>query len=246
MFTARERDSIRALLLERARADDRITGAAITGSTAQDAHDRWSDIDLFFGVAEGTEPKDVQREWSEFVYAELGAVHHFDLEVPTAIYRAFLLPTCLEIDLAFTPAAEFGPLGPNFRPVFGKVTTPPRRVPPTSGHLIGLAWHHVLHARICIERGKPWQAEFWISGIRDEALTLACLRLGFPTAYAKGVDLLPPAVTAEWEGAFVRDLSPAELRRALRAATDGLRSELGQTDPALARRLEAPLSELVR
>ena len=246
MFTARERDGIRALLLERAGADAGITGAAITGSTAHDAHDRWSDIDLFFGVAEGMEPKDVLREWSDFVYAELGAVHHFDLEVPAAIYRAFLLPTCLEIDLAFTRAADFGPLGPHFRAVFGEVNSPPKRVPPSSGHLIGLAWHHVLHARICIERNKPWQAEFWISAIRDEALTLACLRLGLPTAYAKGVDLLPPAVTTEWEGALVRDLSLAELRRALRAATDCLRRELEQTQPALAKRLEDPLSELVR
>jgi predicted nucleotidyltransferase len=244
MFTAEERDRIRDLLLERARADHRITGAALTGSAALGTQDRWSDIDLFFGVEVGLEPRDVLGEWSDFVYAELGAVHHFDLEVPTAIYRAFLLPTCLEIDLAFTPAADFGPLGPHFRAVFGDVTSPPKRPAPSSEHLIGLAWHHVLHARICIERNKAWQAEYWISGIRDEALTLACLRLGLPTAYAKGVDLLPSTVTSDWEEALVRDLSLAELRRALSAATDGLRRELEQTDAGLARRLEGPLVEL--
>ena len=50
VFTAEERDRTRARLLERARADRRITGAALTGSAAHDAQDRWSDIDLFEGV----------------------------------------------------------------------------------------------------------------------------------------------------------------------------------------------------
>jgi len=42
---------MRALLLERARADGRIAGAAVAGSAAADAEDRWSDIDLCFSVA---------------------------------------------------------------------------------------------------------------------------------------------------------------------------------------------------
>jgi hypothetical protein len=39
-----------------------------------------------------------------------------------------------------------------------------------------------LHARICIERGRWWQAEHWISAMRDHVITLACLRLGYPGA----------------------------------------------------------------
>ena len=48
--------------------------------------------------------------------------------------------------------------------------------------------------RSCIERHRPWQAEYWISGIRDQTLALACLRLGEPAHYAKGADALPAAV----------------------------------------------------
>ena len=44
-------------------------------------------------------------------------------------------------------------------------------------HTAGLGWHHVLHARSCIERGKVWQAEYWISAVRDYTITLACLAL---------------------------------------------------------------------
>jgi hypothetical protein len=50
---------------------------------------------------------------------------------------------------------------------------------PGSGHrvdrasLVGYTWHHIRHARACIDRGRSWQAEHWISGIRDNVLTLA-------------------------------------------------------------------------
>jgi hypothetical protein len=108
-------------------------------------------------------------------------------------------------------------------------------------HLIGLAWHHVLHARIYIERGAPWQAEYWISAVRDETLALACLRLGLPAAYAKGSDTLPTDVTEPVLDALVRSLDEDELSRALRAATRALIGELRLTDAAVAARLSQPL-----
>jgi hypothetical protein len=113
-----------------------------------------------------------------------------------------------------------------------------------AGHLIGLAWHHVLHARMSVERGALWQAEYWVSALRDHILALACLRLGHPTAYAKGADRLPPEVTAPMREAFVRRLDAAELSRALGAATGALLSELRQSDAEAAGRLEGPLLEL--
>ncbi|MEV0697625.1 hypothetical protein AB0I53_06860 [Saccharopolyspora sp. NPDC050389] len=102
----------------RGRADNR---AAITGSSARDAEDRWSDVDLFFGVADGNAVADVLGDWSAFVYRELGAVRPFDLQAGSAIYRAFLLSDLLEIDLGFAPAADFRPLGDGeFRVVLGE------------------------------------------------------------------------------------------------------------------------------
>jgi len=237
---------VRALLLERARADARIVGAAITGSAARDAEDRWSDIDLFFGVAEGAAPADALSDWSAFAIRELGAVHHFDLHAGAATYRAFLLGDGLEVDLAFTPAAAFGPLGAGaFRVVFGEAA--PRQEGAgagDAGHLVGLAWHHALHARTSIERGAPWQAEYWISGVRDHTIALACRRLGLPAVYAKGADALPEEIAAPLADALVRGLERPELVRALRAATGGLLRELKQTDPVLAGTLGPVLVEL--
>jgi hypothetical protein len=244
VFTSEHRDAVRNQLLGLADKDPQITGAALTGSAAGGREDRWSDIDLFFGVADHVALDGAVADWSGHLYGELGALHHFDLKVPGAVYRAFLLPSGLEVDLGFTPANRFGPVGPHFRAIFGKAAPPSPALLPDPGHLIGLAWHHVLHARSSIEREKPWQAEYWISGIRDQTLALACLRLGAPVHYAKGADALPVTVTGGLEDALVRSLDTDELRRALRVAARRLLLELVATDAVQARRLELVIREL--
>src|SRR5207253_2337309 len=141
-------------------------------------------------------------DWTTFVYDGLGALHHFELEAPPARYGAFLLPSGLEFDLGFTPESHFGPRGPSFRLVFGRVKAEPGPPAVDADHLVGRGWHHVLHARMAIARAKPWQAEYWISTLRDHVIELICLRLGQPTAYAKGADSLPADVVAGLEGAL--------------------------------------------
>lgn len=246
VFTPEERDRVRDLLLARAASDERIVGAALTGSGSRGAEDRWSDIDLYFGVAEGTAREDALAEWSSFVYRELGALHHFDLDAGHAIYRAFLLPDRLEVDLAFAAADRFGAQGPLFRPLFGTVVEPPEAGEPGSraSHLIGLGWHHALHAQIAIARGRLWQAEHWVSALRDHVLALACLRLGLPSAYAKGADALPRAITAPLEGTLVPNLEPQQLSRALGAAVTAFLQEVDAADPKLAARLRPTLQSL--
>src|SRR5207248_2996238 len=77
--------------------------------------------------------------------------------------------------------------------------------------IIGLALHPVRHARMSIERGKAWQAEYWIGELRHHALMLACLRHALPARYARGIDDLPPEVTRPFEDAFARSLERDEL-----------------------------------
>ncbi|MBO0769990.1 MAG: hypothetical protein J2P35_00875 [Actinobacteria bacterium] len=242
MFTVGERDRVRERLLALADADPGISGAAITGSHAGGSSDRWSDIDIALAVRDGLAP--ALARWTAGLYREFGAVHHWDLPSGAAVYRVFLLPGWLEADIAFTPEAEFGPRGPHWRTVFGQPADPVPVPPANSGHLAGLAWHHALHARICIERGRPWQAEYWLSGVRDQVLALACRRLGYPVSYAKGAHLLPPQLTEPLTAALVRSLDEAELRRCLAAATAALAEELERTDAELAARLNPMLSEL--
>jgi len=242
LFTPEERAQVRERVLERARSDPRISAAAIIGSAVTGAEDRWSDVDLTFGVVEPVET--VLADWGTWVEQELEALHQWDLPWGSTTYRVFLLPDCLQVDLSFTPAAEFGARGPAWRTVFGESVEQPHTPPPDTRTLIGMGWLSVKTARIAIERGRPWQAEYFVSSARDQGLALACMRLGEKPSYARGIDRLPREVTEPFEGALARSLEPGELGRALRVVTDGFLHEVAEADPDLASRLRPPLAEL--
>ena len=156
----------------------------------------------------------------------------------------FLLPGPLQVDLAFTPAAEFRALAPSFRLVVGKANEPAHTPPPSTEVLVGLAWLYALHARTSIARGKLWQAVYMINGVRDHALMLASVRHGLPTAHARGVHELPAEVTALFDASLVRELYSAELARAFSVAVVGLLQEIRHAEPKLAVLLEQPLQQL--
>jgi len=243
MFTAQHREHVRQRVLELARADQRVIAGALTGSMALGGGDKWSDIDVAFGVVNGITPEVVLQDWTRVLEREFNALNHFDLHSGSSIYRVFLLPGGLEIDVAVTPAEDFGARGPNFRPLFGSAQKSQSTPQPNASSLIGMSWHHVLHARASIERNKPWQAEYWISGIRDHILAIACLRLGENPFYGRGIDLLPGTVTGPLAAALVRSLDEPELRRALAVATRCLIGELEEWNPTLCSRLSPLLQE---
>jgi hypothetical protein len=186
------------------------------------------------------------EEWTTFLTGDLGALHSFDLRAGAALYRAFLLPSLLEVDVGVTPVHEFAAHGEGgFAVVFGEPCSPTPAVPVDVDHLVGLSWHHVLHPRTSLERGKLWQAEHWISGIRDHVLTLACARHDLPTAYARGADLLPANIREAVRATLVARLDVDEVRRAMAAATHVLLVELEAADPQTAKSLRRPLLELI-
>jgi hypothetical protein len=244
MFTPEDRTRLRDALIAAARADPRITGAALTGSAAAGAEDRWSDIDLALCVAGGADPGRVVADWTDHMYRGCGAVHHLDVHRGDTLFRVFLLASTLQVDIAFWPAAEFGAVGPTFRLLFGTANERPARPPPDAAGLIGMGWLYALHARSSIARGRAWQAEYMISGMRDQVLALACLRHGAPAVEGRGIDALPPDATAAVAAGLVRSLDAAELRRAFRVVTDALIAEIVRTDADLADRLSPLLKEL--
>jgi len=244
MFTPDQRARLRTDLLERAAADPRISGAAITGSAAAEREDRWSDIDLAFGVGDASELQNVLSGWTSHMYERHGALHHVDVKSGAWIYRVFFLASTLQVDLAFVPAAEFRPLASTFRLVFGAAREPTHSPGQAPADLIGMAWLYALHARSCIARSRLWQAEFMISGVRDHGLALACVRHGLPAAHGRGMDLLPYEAAAPFEGALVRQLDVDELRRAFGVAIRGLLGEIRNIDGELAARLQGALLDL--
>ena len=244
-FDPDARDRLRAELLAAARHDGRISSAAITGSASLDRADRWSDIDLAFGIANAARRDKVLADWTAVMYRLHGAVHHVDMKSGHTVYRVFLLRDTQQVDIAFAPAAEFAARGPTFRWVFGTSAPGERPWPPADAQeLIGMGWLHALHARACLQRGQLWRAEHMVSGVRDYALMLACLRHGLETAHARGVDLLPEFLQAYFAGALVREMTTEEIARAFRVAVQGLLAEIGSADADLGERLADTVAQL--
>src|SRR5262249_31456028 len=150
MFTPEERAQLRDGLIAATRADTRITGAALTGSAAAGAEDRWSDIDLALAVAASADPGRLVADWTDRVYREGGAVHHLDVYRGATLFGVFLLGSTLQVDIAFWKEAEFGAYGPTFRLLFGTANPPRERPPLDAAGLIGMGWLYALHARSSI------------------------------------------------------------------------------------------------
>jgi hypothetical protein len=243
MFTIEERNRIRDRIIQLARSDERVVAGAVVGSLALDDGDRWSDLDLTFGVRNGISITEVLEDWTENINREFDAVHLFDLPSGESIYRVFLLPGCLQFDLSFTPASKFGARGPKFKLIFGNSVEEPYFQARSAHELFGYAVHHALRARFCIERGRYWQAEYWISGARDYALSLACLHGGLPTSHGRGFDDLPPEVRDKFNSALVASIDRDELLRALTQVIHALLDEADEVKE-LAIQVEPQLREL--
>jgi hypothetical protein len=241
VFTIAQRDALRERVLRLARHDARVVAGAAVGSLAVDAGDRFSDLDLTFGIADDVPVTAVLDDWTSTLVDELAAVELADLERGPTVYRVFLLPEALQFDLSMTPASQFRPAGPRFRLLFGDTAAgePAKRtaagdifiaVPATATELFGWGVIYALHARACIERGRVWQAEHYVSAVRDHALSLACLRRRLPAVQARGYDDLPAEALARFAHTHVGALSPDNLRAALAAATATLMHEGAASD----------------
>jgi hypothetical protein len=244
MFTPQDRNRVQKQVLEWADADPRVVAGAVVGSLAHQPGDRFSDLDLTFGVRDECPVSDVLEDWSRRLIADCEAVQLFDVAAGGALYRVFLLPGCLQLDLSFAPASNFGAMGPQFRLLFGAAVDKPFPPPPDPRQLFGYGAHHAVRARVCVERTRYWQAEYWTSGVRDNALTMACVRLGLSGYYGRGFDGLPDAIRNVAMGALVHSVDRVELLEALRRATGLLVSE-GTMATVCTAQLAARLSEFI-
>ena len=237
MFTVEQRDALRERLRKLAEEDERVVAGAVVGSLAVDGGDRFSDVDLTFGIADHVQVADVLDDWTRTLIGQLDAVRLADLERGPTTYRVFLLPDALQFDLSMTPAAQFRPAGPRFRLLFGETAADETEVatpvtgdlflptPPVARDIFGWGVVYSLHARACIERGRVWQAEHYVGAVRDHALSLACLRQGLRPVQARGYDDLSTETLARFEDAHVGAVESGALRAALAASVLALMHE---------------------
>jgi len=258
MFTVEERDALVEHLVRLAQEDERVVAGALVGSLAVDAGDRYSDVDLTFGIADRVPVTDLLDEWTSTLADQLEAVPLVDLVRGPTTYRVFLLPKALQFDLSMTSAEQFRPAGPRFRLLFGETADevePPD--PPPVGDLFiatpsvardvfGWGVIYALHARACIERGRLWQAEHYVGAVRDHALSLACLREELPPAQARSYDDLSAETLAQLADARVGALEAEALRAALAASVAALEREGVEADLPNAHVVAECLAEIAR
>lgn len=247
LFTVEDRERLRAELVAAAKQDSRISGAAHLGSGATGVLDRWSDIDLALCLAHDADASALISDWTGRFYREYDAAAHHDIRFGSTVYRVFLLKSTLQIDLSFWAPADFAPLGPAFKLIFGHVNPGhPTAGVAIAGDLIGMGWLYALHARSSLARGRLWQAEYMVSGMRDNVLALACLRHGLPPYQGRGMDDLPPQVVSSLADCLVRSLDAAEIQRALGATINAFMNVLEYADKKLAKSLAQPLEMLTK
>lgn len=241
MFTVADRARLQHALTERAAADDRVVSAALVGSLAIGAADRWSDIDISLGIADDVDPADLLHDWSTWLSNDVHATMLLDWPKGATVYRIFLLPNCLQVDLSVSRASDFTRRSPRFRLLFGQHLTA-EAADPSRQEILAYAVLYAVEARRDIERGRVWQAQHYIGQVREHALTLACVNRGLPALHGKGYDRLPSPLLDAFAGTLVVSLSPAALRQALATA---MRLLLIEADGiGLATALENPLAEI--
>jgi hypothetical protein len=223
VFSVQQRDALYERVLSLGRDDQRVVAGALVGSLASGGGDRFSDLDLTFALAPGAALPQLLDDWT----AALGGVVLVDLVSGPTTFRVLLFDDALQLDLSFTPADRFAPAGPKWRLLFGEIAPDAARTPapPDAGDLFGWGVIYALHARTCIERGRPWAAEHYIGAVRDRALSIACLRHGLIAVQARGYDDLPSEVLTRFEATHVASLEPATLRAALSATMRALLHE---------------------
>lgn len=216
MFTISYRDEVREKIIAKAKADSRIVSVAVVGSYAKGTVDRWSDIDLTFGIHENFSITKLLEDWTEYVNKTFAGIVLLDVHRDKTIYRVFVLPGCLQLDLSFSTAKEFGAVGKHFNLLYGKQYDKPiPQIQPTS-EIFGWIIHHILRARFCVERNRLWQAEFWISEARNYALKLACISKGLTSDYGRGLDDLSNDLLVLFKDTFVKKIDKEEIIRVIK------------------------------
>ncbi|MBA2264228.1 MAG: hypothetical protein H0W10_06180 [Chloroflexi bacterium] len=248
MFAPSDRDATLARVLDLLEADERIEAAVITGSLGAGRADRWSDFDVASLVTDAELCERVAADWVGLIYRQWEVGHHYETEFGSTLVRGFLLVNGLVVDLAFAPSSNCEVWAP-VRVAFDRTGTATRAAeawqpwsptPDWRGEA-GFAWHDVLHACVAANRGKPWQALYFLERVRNRTLALASERHGLEADEFKHVDELPAEERDPMLASLVTDLERAPLMVGIEVAARAFLDELRRGDPALADRLAGPL-----
>lgn len=245
ILSSRDREQIRGKLVAAAKADPRIGSAAHLGSAALGLEDRWSDIDLALCLTPDADFNQVLGDWTALLFGHYEAVASLDVRRGDILYRVFLLENTLQVDLSFWPFSTLHAVGPKFSMIFGSAGEPISAPTPDPHELVGMAWLYALHVRSSIGRSRLLQAEYMLSGMRDNVLALIYKRHGVDSVEGRGLDELPEQQKSLAVGCLACSLERIELERAFRVTVDILLEEIRYTDYGAAIKLKKTMHRIV-
>lgn len=245
MYSVSERSEILTRLIDRAESDPCIAGAALVGSMARDAEDRWSDIDLVLQLHPNAHEATVVEDWTRAI-GEFGIADTLDLFSQGTRYRVSLLQSSLQIDVSFWPHDQFRATEPGFRVLFGTPAAPTEPATPDVNRTIGMGWLYAIHARSAVARGRLWQATMMLDELRNSLVTLMCVRVGLNPWHGREVDRLPPEDLGTLAASRPQQIDAETLDRSRILMTQQFLDEVARHDPDRSERLQRPFAELVR
>ncbi len=226
MYSIEDRNSIQNSIIALAKNDDRITDCAIVGSGSIEQQDVWSDIDLSFGIENGSDISNILEDWNNVMGNEFNAHVLFDLQYKESIYRVYLLPNALQVDLSFTRTEKFGALTDRFRLLFGKNNKREQKLPPDQKTVFGYAVLYALKARSSTERGRIWQANYFLEKLRENLMILKCTIDQLNPFDGRGFDRLPEDFLNKISKSMGTKLTSSELKYSLQLLTKLLINEV--------------------
>lgn len=245
MFTDQHRAAVREQLIQRARQDPRVSGAALVGSAARGESDRWSDIDLALRLTAGADRETTADDWTHWLRSILTVADTLDVRVGETLYRVFFSTDTLQIDLSFFPFEDFRATGGEaLKLLFGEARPPAPTTEPDWQMMVRWSWLYALHARSAIARRRHLQADVMLGELRAQVIALACARAGLPTHQGRGAHHLLSEISTRIIASRAADLGGVEQTRSLHAVTQILIDEVKHLDAQYASQLEPALRNL--
>ncbi|WP_299903316.1 hypothetical protein [uncultured Aquimarina sp.] len=226
MYSKKDRIEVQEAIINFAKSDSKIIDCAIVGSESVGNDDKWSDIDLTFGYENEADANQVLREWSKMMSESFDANRLFDISYKESLYRVFLLPNGLQVDLSFTPSKYFGAITDKFKLIFGQEKEREFKSLPEINLIAGYSILFALKTRTSIERENYWQAEYYLSKCRENVMVLKCLKESKNPFDGRSFDNLPNDFLRQMQNCLLIELSRVNLRTSLKNLIQILIKEL--------------------
>lgn len=225
MYSIQDRNYVQNLIIELSKNDTRITDCAIVGSESVGENDKFSDIDLTFGVKNDINISQILNEWNDLMSERFDANVLFDLPYEESIYRVYLLPNALQVDLSFTPHKNFGAITTRFKLLFGQSSEREQKRPPELPNVFGYCVLYALKSRCSTERKKYRQSFHYLNELRNNLMILKCLTLKTNPFDGRSYDELPISFLNKIKRTLAKDVKQSDLNNSLKNLTTILTEE---------------------